>query len=141
MRILILPLLLLLSSCSEEQYSYKPQDDPFVLKYFEFYLSESGINYEKDDMGFYIATNDAIKNIMVPLGNKASEMGLKTDSILVSSGCALMQTQDFLNNQGVIFHQYQDDGKTWLKTTQSDSQRLNIMERYAKYEYDCKKNI
>lgn len=76
---------------SEVEQSFRPHEDPFVLAYFEHLLAESGIDYKKNDQGYYVAPEKIIDEVYIPLGEKAYEAGQHTTAIVIQSECSLVR--------------------------------------------------
>ncbi|MEH6473444.1 MAG: hypothetical protein V7752_19615 [Halopseudomonas sp.] len=136
-----LGLLLVTMQSAHAEYGYIPQRDPFVLKYFEHYLAEAGVKYEKNEDGYYVAPEKIIDEIMIPLGQKASKKNRRTNSLVIKSDCGLFKLKQHLNNLGVIYYVYQDDGQLLLKTTQADTRNFKIIEHYSMFDNECQKRI
>lgn len=141
MRTSIILSLALLAACSYEvsevEQSFRPHEDPFVLAYFEHLLAESGIDYKKNDLGYYVAPEKIIDEVYIPLGEKASEAGQHTTAIVIQSECSLVRLKQYLDSNGVVYRQFVEGGRTILQTTQMDSRTFNIDGHYAKYDHEC----
>ncbi|WP_210397483.1 hypothetical protein [Motiliproteus sediminis] len=122
---------------SDVEHSYRPQDDPFVLAHFESLLEQRGIEYRKNELGFYVAPEQVIDEIYIPLGEIASTRGLQSDSIIIDSDCAAKRLEEHLDANGVIYHHFSREGLRLIKTTRADSEQYNLMGYYAKFKHEC----